>query len=151
MIQANETKIAGYQSLIGTLSAKDSATAFQDTLALAAGIGADLPSVTASKADAASGPENYWTSIALEISSIYAKAESQVTNENFSRGMSDSYGWNYSNQDVSYEHQSQKAFAQLASSHINVSFDCLRVDIQRPWLRSEIFYDRDLDVAPNQR
>lgn len=151
LIKANTTKIAGYESQIAKLSSKDSAAAFQHTLALAAGIGADLPPVTPSQGTSVWEPENYWTTIALEISSIHAQAEGQVTNENFSRGMSDSYGWNYSNQDVSYEHQSQKAFAQLANSHINVSFDCLRVDIQRPWLRSEIFYDRDLDVAPNQR
>lgn len=35
----------------------------------------------------------------------------------------------------------------MANSKVKVTFDCLRVDIDRPWLRPELFYDDGLIPA----
>jgi len=48
---------------------------------------------------------------------------------------------------VSHSDATVDAAKQMADSSIKVSFDCMRVDITRSWLRGELFYDDDLRVA----
>ena len=45
---------------------------------------------------------------------------------------------------------SADAQSQMANCSCKISFDCMRVDIGRSWLRSELFFDDDLQVAPGQ-
>ena len=39
---------------------------------------------------------------------------------------------------------------QMSDASVKVSFECMRVDISRPWLRGELFYDHDLRVAAGE-
>lgn len=38
--------------------------------------------------------------------------------------------------------------SQMAKSSVKATFECMRVDITRPWLRADLFFDDDLRVAP---
>jgi len=48
---------------------------------------------------------------------------------------------------VSHSDATSDVAKQMANSTIKASFECMRVDITRSWLRGELFYDDDLRVA----
>ena len=146
-VEANEAKIISYQSQLMTLGAPPSATDIQDVFAIAAGIPPAGPDVTSSTDPNTSNEADYWTSITVEVSSSYSAEQSSSSSNYFSVGGGASWGlWSVGG-GASHSDYTADAASQMANSDIKASFDCMRVDISRSWLRGELFYDDDLRVA----
>ncbi|KIK61764.1 hypothetical protein GYMLUDRAFT_996854 [Collybiopsis luxurians FD-317 M1] len=96
-----------------------------------------------------SADEDYFTAIAVEVSSSSESKSSKEEASSMSFGASASYGFNK----VSVSHSQSQAHAEaqseLENASVKVSFECMRVDITRPWLRTELFYDEDLVLGPS--
>jgi hypothetical protein len=142
-VATNEKQIGVYQAQLSNLKPKDSASVVQDTFAVSAQIPPAAPDVTPSSSSEA----DYWTSISLEVSSSYSAEQSSSSANSFSVGGSASWGlWSVGGS-AAHSDATSDVSKQMANSSIKASFDCMRVDIARSWLRGELFYDDDLRVA----
>ena len=151
--KANEAKITEYEaqrkklqdgSGPGTSVAAD----FQDKYADKAGIPRDVP-----RPPTATGEKNeadYWTSISTKVSSSFSHEETEVQSTSWSTGGSVGWGWFSAGASASHSDSHSNVSKQMANSSVKISFDCMRVDITRPWLRGELFYDHDLSVAASE-
>jgi hypothetical protein len=92
-------------------------------------------------------PDDYWTSISVSVAESYDAAQSSSSANSFSLGASASWGLWTIGGSVSHSDSTSKVAKQMAHSSVSVTFDCLRVDIRRSWLRSELFYDSDIAVT----
>ncbi|KAG6852864.1 hypothetical protein C0991_008499 [Blastosporella zonata] len=63
---------------------------------------------------------------------------------------SGSWGFWSPNTNASHLNASSETAFHMAKNSCKISFECMRVDIQRNWLRSELFYDTDLTTVPNE-
>ena len=141
-IDDNTNKIAAYEEKLQALSPSDTATSFQDVLAQSAGIPPaliDPPTVNSDVPD-------FWTKICVEVSSSYTAEQTKTKSSSYSVG--GSVGWGLLSIGGSFSHsdESTDAARQMANSSVKVSFECMRVDIHRAWLRGELFYDDGLKV-----
>ncbi|KAM0247609.1 hypothetical protein ACHAQJ_009775 [Trichoderma viride] len=59
-------------------------------------------------------------------------------------------GWGFWSVGASGSHISSKEeeFSSMADLEVQVSMDCMLVEIDRPWLNAELFADNELDAAP---
>ncbi|KAG5650242.1 hypothetical protein H0H81_000195 [Sphagnurus paluster] len=94
--------------------------------------------------------EDYWTTISLEISSASSSEKSSSKATKASLGASVRYGLFSADVSVDHSSSSADAEAEMANNSVKISFECMRVDIARNWLRGELFYDADLTVGPNE-
>lgn len=144
-VAANEKAIEGYQLQLQGLNGKDvgAALEIQDSFAISAGIPAAVPDIKPGAPPRA----DYWTSISVEVSSSYTAEQTSSSANSFSAGGSAGWGlWSVGG-GVSHSDATSDVAKQMANSSIKASFDCMRVDITRSWLRAELFYDDDLRVA----
>ncbi|KAG8811633.1 hypothetical protein FRC17_002371, partial [Serendipita sp. 399] len=102
------------------------------------------PAPSASLAD-------YWTSISLEMSSSESSTSQTDSSTSFSAGGSASWGLFSVGGSASHSSANSDVSNKMAKLETKISFDVMRVDITRPWLRSEFFYDSSFDVAPNEK
>jgi hypothetical protein len=92
-------------------------------------------------------PDDFWTSISVSIAESYDAAQSSSSANSCSVGGGVSWGlWSVGGS-VNHSDSTSKVAKQMAHSSVSVTFDCLRVDIARSWLRSELFYDSDITVT----
>jgi len=146
-VATNEAQIADYEAKIKKLDVPDTASNLQDVFAITAGIPPAAPDVTPSPDPKAPNEADYWTSIAVEVSSSYSAEQSSSSSNSFSVGGGASWGlWSVGGS-ASHSDATADAAKQMANSSIKASFDCMRVDITRSWLRGELFYDDDLRAA----
>jgi len=147
-IAANKTKIEAYGKQLDKLkSIPDSASNLQDVFAISAGIPPAAPDIPSNTDPNVPTEADYWTSISLEVSSSYAAEQSSFSSNSYSVGGGASWGlWSVGGS-VSHSDVTADAASQMAKSRIKASFDCMRVDITRSWLRGELFYDDDLRAA----
>lgn len=94
------------------------------------------------------GEQDYFIPISLEVSSSSNVTSSEQHSLSVAASAGSSWGLFSSGGTGSHESASTKAEAQAANSDVKVSFECMRVDITRSWLRPELFYDEDLRAAP---
>ncbi|KAG9118787.1 hypothetical protein FRC07_006524 [Ceratobasidium sp. 392] len=94
---------------------------------------------------------DYFTPITVEVSATSESDRTKTTSSNMSFGASASYGWLSASASMEHSDSHSEAMKQLASSNVKISFECMRVDITRPWLRAELFYDEDLKPGPDVR
>ncbi|KAK7047177.1 hypothetical protein VNI00_006843 [Paramarasmius palmivorus] len=96
--------------------------------------------------------EDFFTPISLEISSSSETKEDKQSASSLSFNAAASYNAGFWSASASVSHSQSKAHAEamseLANASVKVSFECMRVDINRPWLRGELFYDEDLVLGP---
>ncbi|KAF9644807.1 hypothetical protein BDM02DRAFT_842383 [Thelephora ganbajun] len=145
-ITANKNRIQAYRDQIKTLGSPDTVTNLQDAFAVSAGIPPAPPDLPPPNSGATSGPD-FWTSISIEVSSSYNAEQTSSSSNSYSVGGGASWGlWSVGG-GVSHQDATSDAAKQMANSTIKASFDCMRVDITRGWLRGELFYDDDLRVA----
>ena len=146
-VAANEAQIAGYQAQIKKLGAPDTASNLQDVFAITADIPPAAPDFTPSPDPRTPNEADYWTSITVEVASSYSAEQSSSSSNSFSVGGGAS--WRLWSVEGSASHSDATADAakQMANSSIKASFDCMRVDITRIWLRGELFCDDDLRAA----
>ena len=151
-IKANDDQIKEYEER--RIQLRNPAGTGPDYEAIAAGLQgdvadkADVPRATLSKTPNTGGKEDsdFWTSISITVKSNYSHEATETQSTSWSAGGSASWGlWNVS-ASASHSDSHSNALKQMASAEVNVSFECMRVDITRPWLRGELFYDHDLKV-----
>ena len=151
----NNALITEYSARCDTLrmgsghDSKTTATGLQNNFADKAGIARDAPA-PAPNADG-KDDSDYWTSISVEVSSSYSHEETETNANTFSAGGAAGWGLWTVGAAASHSSSSSDASKQMANSSINVSFECMRVDVTRTWLRGELFYDHELRVAPNEQ
>lgn len=88
----------------------------------------------------------------MEVSASSDSKSSVSEASSFSAGASTSYGFFglgiglELSAEGSHNEESahSQAMSELVNSSVRISFQCMRVDITRPWLRPELFYDEDL-------
>ena len=146
-VATNESQIAAYEDQLKTLETPSSATDVQDVFATTAGIPPAGPDVAPPADPKAPNEADYWTSIAVEVSSSYTAEQTSSSSNSYSVGGGASWGLWSAGGSVSHSDATMDAAKQMANSSIKASFDCMRVDITRSWLRGELFYDDDLRVA----
>ncbi|CUA67527.1 Helicase with zinc finger domain 2 [Rhizoctonia solani] len=98
-------------------------------------------------APSATGPD-YFTPITVEVASSQDTKSTDSSASSYSAGASGSYGLFTASAAVSYSQAQLHAMEDLTKSSVKVSFECMRVNITRSWLRPELFYDMDLVPGP---
>lgn len=91
---------------------------------------------------------DYFTSINVEVSSSYDHSKSSQHALTAGAKVKAGYGQLGVAAGAAHTQSSGDAESQMAKSNVKVSFECMRVDIDRPWLRPELFYDEDLRAGP---
>jgi len=104
----------------------------------------DSPETKAPETDKA----DYFTSITVEVSSSYENTASSQHAVTAGAKLKAGYGQLGVAAGAAHTQASGDAESQLAKSNVKISFECMRVDIDRPWLRPELFYDEDLRTGP---
>lgn len=92
--------------------------------------------------------DDYFTAITVEVSASSDKQTSHASQSSYSGGVSARWGLSRVDASASYSEAHSKSMSELASSEVKISFECMRVDINRPWLSGELFYDDDLVPGP---
>jgi ribosomal protein L29 len=150
-IEANKTQIQEYEAQRTRLqggSGPDS-VGFQDSYADKAGIPRAAP-VPLPQTEGKDNSDN-WTSISFRVSSSYSHEQTETQSTSFSAGGAASWGLWSVGASVSHSDSHSNALKQMSNAEVKVSFECMRVDIARPWLRGELFYDHDLRVATEEQ
>ena len=153
-MEANEAQIREYQAQRDKLQAGTSS----DSKSVVVGLQDDY-SDRAGIPRAPAGPppggdvqddSDYWTSITLEVSSSFANEKTDTSSMSWSAGGSVSWGLFSASASASHSEAQSNVSKQMSNASVKVSFECMRVDIARPWLRGELFYDHDLRVAAGE-
>lgn len=92
-----------------------------------------------------------WTSVSIEVASSYSSDSKSTDALSFSADASIQYGLASAAISVSHNESHTKAVQQMANASVKISFECMRVDITRPWLRGELFYDHDLRIPEHKQ
>lgn len=90
---------------------------------------------------------DYWTNISVEVAASYEHSEAQQKSQSTSVGASGGWGGFHAGGSFAYSKSSADAASQMAKSSVKCTFECMRVDITRPWLRADLFYDDELTVT----
>ncbi|CAE7138793.1 unnamed protein product [Rhizoctonia solani] len=114
--------------------------------AITAGPGSNAPSKQTKQTKSL---DDFFTPITVEVSATSESQGSQTKSSSCSFGASVSYGWTNASVSASHSDSQSKAMHDLANASIKISFECMRVDITRSWLRAELFYDPDLKPGPD--
>jgi hypothetical protein len=154
-IASNERIIEQYKAAREALL-KGDASGAQDgpvqKLAEDVGIPKPLPDpADAAPKDDATGKiplADYFTPITVEISATSENKSTDMKSNSYSFGASASWGWFGGGGSGSQSTAHSNAMSELASSSLKISFEVMRVDIYRSWLRPELFYDEDLVTGP---
>lgn len=147
-INRNKEEIERLQALIVPEGSEKDAAAVQNNVAGKAGLQPDLPSLPSpSPTTAGAGDEGPWTSISFLLSSSYSHTTDESSAWSLKAEATYRSWFNSVNMGLSHEQSHAAALREMANATIRVSFECMRVDITRPWLRPELFLDHDLRVA----
>jgi hypothetical protein len=146
-IKRNEGEIADLEKmrsdLFGDSKTARAVTDFQEDCADKAGI-------PRAPAPVGGGPD-YWTSVCVSVASSYSSDSNTTDAMAFTVDASVNYGLLSAAVSVSHSESHANAVKQMANASVKISFDCMRVDITRPWLRGELFYDHDLRIPENEQ
>ncbi|PWN43894.1 hypothetical protein IE81DRAFT_51560 [Ceraceosorus guamensis] len=94
---------------------------------------------------------DYFTPITVEISSQSSNESSKESAKSYSFGAKARYGFASASVNVSHSDAQASANKEMLESNVKISFEVMRVDINRPWLRGELFYDEDLVVSQQDK
>lgn len=92
---------------------------------------------------------DYFSSISVNVEASYQHADATQKSSTTSVSASGSLFGVSIGGSGSHTQSSADAESQMANSAVKVTFECMRVDIGRDWLRPELFLDDDLQVAKN--
>ncbi|TBU31906.1 hypothetical protein BD311DRAFT_804364 [Dichomitus squalens] len=102
-------------------------------------------------AHTATDPPDYFTPITAEVMASTESTNSSTSTYSMSFGASVSWGLFSSGADFESSQAYSQAMQELASAGVKISFECMRVDITRPWMRPELFYDDELICRPETK
>jgi len=142
-LESNEKLITEYQTQLDQYVSD--ASAINKALGDATGVGAIGSIRKPGKPSTAS--MDPWTKIYISSSESKSATSSTKSSTSASASAQASFGlWSVGG---SVSHTSSRAdvSSEMASSECDISFECMRVDIHRGWLRPELFYDHDLVPA----
>ncbi|KAF9009609.1 hypothetical protein BDQ17DRAFT_1323151 [Cyathus striatus] len=142
--KTNANLIAEYQNQLDGINGSNSIDALQGLICKELNISPAAP-VTPVKTSA-----DFWTQVKVRIDRSESGDRTEVTSSS-----SDHQDTSYSTFGLwsvggSYSKDSATSgvIKELSSTSLEITFDCMRVDIHRSWLRGELFYDHDLKPAP---
>lgn len=92
--------------------------------------------------------DDYFTAISVEVSASSDKQTTHANQSSYSGGVSAGWGLFSTGASASYSKAYSESMSELVNSEVKISFECMRVDINRPWLRAELFYDDELVPGP---
>ncbi|KAF8596197.1 hypothetical protein BDV93DRAFT_539470 [Ceratobasidium sp. AG-I] len=94
---------------------------------------------------------DFFTPITVEVSASSNKQSTYTSATSTAAGASASWGFGLARASVlaKYSNVYSSAMSELVNSSVKISFECMRVDINRPWLRPELFFDDELIPGPN--
>ncbi|RDB17300.1 hypothetical protein Hypma_001916 [Hypsizygus marmoreus] len=151
-LKENQEKIKEYERLRQELTEQKGGggNGLAMVLAREAGVPDSLPDPESVKAKIGADKSpaetvDYFTPITVEITS--SSSTDSSSSEALSASLEASYngGFGFSaNVSASHSNSTADASSAMAKNSCKVSFECMRVDITRPWLRAELFYDSDL-------
>ncbi|KAG8724408.1 hypothetical protein FRC09_019026 [Ceratobasidium sp. 395] len=146
-IDLNKKLIEDYQSQRKKL-VKDAAPTKEvayNTMAEELGISKAQADPSQKRSESGAKPiEDFFTPITVEVSaSSDTKKTQSSASELHAAAAASGLVWHASmSLDMSKAHDD--AQSELVKSQIKISFECMRVDIRRPWMRPELFQDPDL-------
>lgn len=111
----------------------------------------DLPQLAASSVVAPRATDNdeasVWTRISVKVSRS-SSSKTQVTQESASSFAAkvNTGLWSASG-GAAHTSAATKAMSSMSSLDVEISLDCMLVEIERPWLHGELFNDHELDAA----
>ncbi|KJA15884.1 hypothetical protein HYPSUDRAFT_91648 [Hypholoma sublateritium FD-334 SS-4] len=92
---------------------------------------------------------DFFTSINVSVSQSSSKTSTTSSTMAYGGGVSASYGMLGVSAGLEHSDAHTSAMSELASCDVDISFEVMRVDISRSWLRSELFYDSHLRPGPH--
>lgn len=92
-----------------------------------------------------------WTRVTAKISASASESvQASMGSATIGGGGAASLWWGLGDS-ASHSTSSMSAASSISNLDVEVSMDCMLVEIQRPWLHAELFADDDLDVPPGFR
>jgi hypothetical protein len=131
------------------LKGGDSNSSAVEGLANELGLPKALPDPSAAGGSLSSA--DYFTPITIEVSASSDKKTSIAKAHEFGATVAYSFLLGGVSATVENSGESSKATNDLVNSSVKISFECMRVDIQRSWLRPELFQDQGLTAAPGTK
>ncbi|KAG6811417.1 hypothetical protein H0H92_007525 [Tricholoma furcatifolium] len=148
-IKKNEAQIAEYEKKRDALLDQADTTTGTD-LVKEIGEDAGVPKAQPDPELPRRSDEDYFTAITVEVSSASSADSSKSHASASSFGASVGWGLWSASANASYSSASSETGSHVSKNACKISFECMRVDIHRSWLRSELFYDSDLTTGPNE-
>ncbi|KAG8825510.1 hypothetical protein FRC18_010262 [Serendipita sp. 400] len=94
---------------------------------------------------------DYWTTISADISSSTSESHESESSTSYSVGGGASWGLFSIGGSFSHSDATRDVSNKMAQLSTKISFDVMRVDITRPWLRAELFYDSSFETAADEK
>ncbi|KDQ53226.1 hypothetical protein JAAARDRAFT_72716 [Jaapia argillacea MUCL 33604] len=91
--------------------------------------------------------ENYWTSVSCSFSASEWNKKTESSAVSTSLGVGVNYGLSSLDGNDSHSSSASAVSEQMTQCDVNISFECMRVDITRPWLHAELFFDHEITTA----
>ncbi|KAL0569591.1 hypothetical protein V5O48_012379, partial [Marasmius crinis-equi] len=154
-IGENETLIRTYVEARAKLTESTSKSQLISEVTDAAGVSRPLrdPQAQSSNDSAAKGAD-FFTQISVDVSSAESSESSSSSAMSVEARAKASYGrwWFKTSVEVATSHSSAHSDVErsMAKNACKISFECMRVDINRAWMRPELFYDADLTVPTGE-
>ena len=160
--KSNDSLIEQYTSKLNDLLGKSKETVQEQALTAQLAEAALIPravpqpvepnpataNATTEKAEQKRPLADYFTPITIEISSTSSIDTEKTSATSYSFGAQASYGFLQASVNASHSDAQKEAMKEMVNSNVKISFEVMRVDITRPWLRGELFYDEDLVPGP---
>jgi hypothetical protein len=154
-IQENENLIRTYVEARAKLSETTSKSQLIKDITDAVDVSRPLrdPEAQSSNDSAAKGAD-FFTQISVDVSSAESSDSASSSATSFEGKAQASYGiwWFKTSVEVATSHSSAHSDVErtMAKNACKISFECMRVDISRAWMRPELFYDADLTVPTGE-
>jgi hypothetical protein len=147
-IQNNLAEIAGLEKLYNQLSEKKRPKTGSTKAAvdLLDGYGDHVGIPRAPAQPTTDTRPDYWTSVYVDVASSHSSDTTKTDASSLTVDASIHYGLASVAASVSHNESHREAMKQMSNANVKINFDCMRVDITRPWLRGELFYDHDLRI-----
>ncbi|KAK1224579.1 hypothetical protein PQX77_012517 [Marasmius sp. AFHP31] len=165
--QANTELIKQYVEARQRLMQKSSDGGFIDVVAKEMGIGGGrpdpeapvLPGTQLNNGKLVNGKPvrsaaDFFTTISLDVNEASSSEKSSLDADSSEKSDSEisHNNWWWKTVEASAQQLGAHSSIQrsMSKSSCKISFECMRVDITRPWMRPELFYDTDLTVPVGQ-
>ncbi|KAL0778305.1 hypothetical protein CaCOL14_005958 [Colletotrichum acutatum] len=93
----------------------------------------------------ADGGADSWTKISCKVKSNSSSAETSASQSASTVCARAGWGWWRTRTSTTHTQSSSEAMQSMSNLEVEVNMNCMVVEIERPWLHSELFVDAELD------